>query len=325
MPHWPGPGPAGSYLAPWKFPAGLEFTGREGEHIEDRMADEALAFLRKNKDRPFYLNYWAFSVHGPWQAKEELVRRYNAKVDPDAPQRSPIYAAMVQSLDEAVGRLLDTLDELGLTENTIVVFFSDNGGVHWLDERMKKRDGLEAPPTSSAPLRGGKATIYEGGTRVPCAVIWPGRTRSDTTTDALLASVDFYPTIIEMLGLERAEDQKFDGVSQVRSILGQSPVRNTAYCFFPHYIPANGNLPGAWVRQGRYKLIRFFCDNPDQTDRFELYDLEKDIGESNNLAPTMPEKVAELDRMLARHLEKVQHLIPRPNPEYDSQAAPPRR
>lgn len=161
LPHWPGPGPAGSYVAPWKF---RDFDPQSpGQHIEDRMAKEAVAFMEKNKDKPFFVNYWMFSVHAPFDAKKELIEKYRGLVRPDNPQRSPTYAAMVESMDDAVGTLLDTLERLGIAKRTIVVFFSDNGGnmYNTIDETS---------PTSNAPLRGGKATVYEGGVRVPCVV-----------------------------------------------------------------------------------------------------------------------------------------------------------
>lgn len=316
IPHYPGPGPAGSYLGPWKFPPALKFTGQDGEHIEDRMAREAVDFIRAHKDKSFYLNYWAFSVHGPWDAKEDLVRTYRDKADPTSPQRNPVYAAMIHSLDDAVGTLVKTLDELKLTERTIIIFFSDNGGVHWLDERMKEQFKLETPPTSNTPLRGGKATLYEGGTREPCIVVWPGRTKPGSTTDALLSSVDFYPTLLEMVGVKAKAGQKFDGVSQVPAFLGTDAPRKTTFCFFPHNIQVTGSLPGVWVRQGHWKLIRFFHDNDNHSHRYELYDLAKDIGETQNLAEQKPEVVRELDALITQHLEETKSLLPKPNPAY---------
>ena len=158
------------------------------------MAAEAIKFIQANKDHPFFLNYWAFSVHAPFDGKADLTAKYRAKADPNDPQRCPVYGAMVQSLDENVGRLLDTLDELKLTENTIIVFFSDNGG-----NMYDRVEGI--PPTSNAPLRGGKATLYEGGTREPCVVVWPGKVKPGSRSDALLSSVDWYPTLLEMAGV----------------------------------------------------------------------------------------------------------------------------
>jgi len=302
VPHYPGPGPAGSYVAPWKFPAQLHFTGQPGEHIEDRMAEEAIRFIRANKDRPFYLNYWAFSVHAPFDGKQELIEKYRKKADPADEQRCPVYGAMVQSLDEAVGRLMETLDALQLSERTIVVFFSDNGG-----NMYNRVDGV--PPTSNRPLRGGKATLFEGGTRVPCAVIWPDKVKPGSTSDALLSSTDFYPTILEMLGLKPQPGQRFDGLSQVPALLGGRG-------FFPHYTPATGNIPGAWVRRGDWKLIRFFCDGPGQADRVELYNLREDIGETKDLAAANPQTVKQLDARLSAYLRDTRAILPEPNPSY---------
>jgi arylsulfatase A-like enzyme len=316
MPHTPAAGPGGGYLGPWNFWKG---QGKPGEHIEDRMADEAAQFIRAHRGRPFYLNYWAFSVHGPWQAKPELVKKYEAKAaqrPADAPQRNPVYAAMVESFDRAVGKLLDTLDELQLANRTILVLFSDNGGVHWLDDRMRTSFGLKAPPTSNAPLRGGKATLYEGGTREPCVVIWPGKVKPGTQTDALLSSVDWYPTLLDMAGLRPMDGQQFDGISQVPALLGTGRPRDTVYCFFPHYTPATGNVPGTWVRRGDWKLIRFHHDGDDQVDRFELYDLKDDPGEMTNLASKRPEKVQDLDALIGRHLADINALVPPKNPAY---------
>jgi len=154
VPHHPGPGPAGSFVAPWKF---AKITERiPGEHIEDRMAAEAVAWMENNRQRPFYLNYWMFSVHAPFDAKQTLIDKHRARVNPADPQRSGTYAAMIESMDDAVGTLLDALDRLNIADNTIIIFTSDNGG-NMYDEV----DGTT--PTSNAPLRGGKATTFGGG------------------------------------------------------------------------------------------------------------------------------------------------------------------
>jgi arylsulfatase A-like enzyme len=328
VPHHSGPGPAGSYVAPWKYPAELKFTGDPGEHIEDRMAREAIQFIKANKDRPFYLNYWAFSVHSPWDAKPELIEKYRKKAEAtgtNSPQRNPVCGAMVQSLDENVGKLMDTLDELGLAERTIVIFFSDNGGVHWAGMQRSGSTKYSAyediPITSNAPLRGGKATLYEGGTREACLVVWPGKVEPGAKNEAFLTSVDFYPTILEMLGLNPQPGQKFDGVSQVPALLGRSKPRDMLFCHFPHYTGqprATNSLasPATWVRRGDWKLIRFFCDNEDQTDRFELYNLKDDLGETRNLAAAKPDKVKELNVLIDGFLQETKALIPIPNPDY---------
>ena len=166
VPHWPGPGPAGSYVAPWKFP---DFDpNTPNEHIEDRMAKEAVKFMTEHQNEPFFLNYWMFSVHAPFDAKADLIEQYKTHVDPQDPQRSPTYAAMIESMDDAVGTLLDTLDRLDIADNTIIVFASDNGGNMYNE--------VDGTTTTNAPL-GGKATMYEGGVRGPAVVVYPGRWR----------------------------------------------------------------------------------------------------------------------------------------------------
>ena len=140
VPHWPGPGPAGSYVAPWKFKDFDADPGEPQQHIEDRMAKEAVAFMEKHKDRPFFLNYWMFSVHAPFDAKKALIEKYRGRVNPADPQRCPTYAAMVESMDDAVGTLLDTLDRLGIADRTMIVFFSDNGGNMYNDSGRHHAD-----------------------------------------------------------------------------------------------------------------------------------------------------------------------------------------
>ncbi|MEC7566769.1 MAG: sulfatase-like hydrolase/transferase [Planctomycetota bacterium] len=316
VPHWSGPGPAGSYVAPWKFPDGLDFDPTvPDEHIEDRMADEAVAFIEENQDKPFFLNYWAFSVHGPWDGKKELVEKYARKANPADSQRLPVYGAMVESLDDAVGRLLDTLDRLKLANDTIIIFFSDNGG-----NMYSRIDDL--PPTSNAPLRGGKATIYEGGTRVPCAVVWPGTIKAGDTTAALLSSTDWYPTLLEMLQIEKPTGLRFDGVSQVPALKGKTAPRESIVCFVPNYFPRPDTIPSTYIRHGPWKLIRFHADAKQGGDRFELYHLDDDIGETKNIADAHPTRVQQLDDAISAYLNNVDALVPVPNPNYDSKTVP---
>ncbi len=318
IPHWPGPGPAGSYVAPWKFPAKLNFTGQPGEHIEDRMSREAVTFITENKDRPFFLNYWAFSVHAPFDAKKQLIEKYTTLADANNPQRNPLYAAMVESLDDAVGTLLKTLDDLNLSRNTIIILFSDNGGVHWtaFKEHGDQSPYKDIPITSNAPLRGGKATICEGGTREPCVWVWPGVTKPGSKNDALVSSIDFYPTLLEMVGVKPHEGQKFDGMSIVPALRGEPLGRNTVFCHFPHYMPATGAIPSTYVRKGDWKLIRCYADNDDQSDRFELYNLKDDLGETTNLAAQMPDRVKELNALIDQFLKDTHAVIPTRNPAY---------
>ena len=316
VPHWWGPGPAGSYVAPWRFPDKLDFDPAvPSEHIEDRMATEAIAFIEKNREKPFFLNYWAFSVHGPWDGKQELIDKYARKADPESPQRLPVYGAMVESLDDAVGRLLDTLDRLELTEKTIIVFFSDNGG-----NMYSQVDGITV--TSNAPLRGGKATIYDGGSRVPCAVVWPGQIKPGSTSDAFLTSTDWYPTLLEMLEIKRPEGVKFDGFNQVPALLGKAGPRTSICCFVPSYFSRPGTIPSTYLRRGDWKLIRFHGDGEKGADRFELYNLKKDIGETRNLAAIKPQLVEQLNAEMDAYLLETEAIVPAANPAYDPDARP---
>jgi len=327
FPHWPGPGPAGSYVAPWKFPAALGVASKPGEHIEDRLADEAIAFITTHKDEPFYLNYWAFSVHAPYDAKPALVEKYRAKaakLPPGSGQRNPVYGAMVQSLDDNVGRLLDTLDALKLTEKTIIVFFSDNGGVHWTAgtaEAAATWDIANIPITSNAPLRGGKATTYEGGTREPCVIFWPGLTKPAVVNESIIQSIDFFPTFAEVLNLPVPATQAFDGKSFAPALRGAVHDRGPTFCHFPHTTPASGGLASTWVRVGDWKLIRFYGLGDGLSDLFELYNLKDDLGETKNLAAQFPARVQELNALLNGFLKDTAAVVPPPNPDFDPRAA----
>lgn len=313
IPHWPGPGPAGSFVAPWRY---RNFEPRTPkEHIEDRMGDEAVAFMEAHKDEPFYLNYWQFSVHAPFDAKEELIDAYRERVDPENPQQSPTYAAMVHSLDDNVGKILDALERLGLADSTVLIFYSDNGG-----NMYNHVDGGTA--TSNAPLRGGKASLYEGGIRVPAIVSWPGVTKGGTVNTAIVQSEDLYPTILEMAGLPVRKEQARDAVSMVPALKGRTPLREAMFSYFPHSPGVPDWMPPAvCVRQGAWKLIRAFHDTPEQNrHRYELYNLADDIGERANLAAREPERVRALDALIESFLERTGAARPAKNPNYDAEA-----
>ncbi len=306
LPHTPGPGPAGGYFAPWRF---WEGKGEDGEHIEDRMAVEASRFMRQNKDRPFFLNYWCFSVHAPIEGKPELVEKYRARANQDSAQRNPINGAMVETLDDAVGTLVGTIDELGIAEDTVIIFFSDNGGI------IHRFDGGVAV-TSNAPLRSGKSSIYEGGVREPLVFVWPGKVEAGSTSDEVVQSIDFYPTLLELTGTPRHPGTEFDGVSFVPALRGERLIREAIFTHIPSYSPATLQRPSTSVRKGDWKLIRFYCDGPGQTDRFELYNLREDIGESNDLSKAEPDRLTELNSLIDQFLLDTQAVIPRANPRY---------
>lgn len=308
LPHWPGPGPAGSYVAPWKFKNFKENYPKE--HIEDRMGDEIVKFLEENKEKPFFVNYWQFSVHGPFDAKEELIQKYRKTLDPKNPQNCPTYAAMVQSFDDNLGKILDTLDRLKLSENTIIVFYSDNGG-----NMYNLVDGTTA--TSNAPYRGGKASHYDGGIRVPAAVVWPGQTQKGIKSDALIQSEDIYKSLLEMTGLECPQNQGQDSISFVPVLKGKKGARTSVITYFPHQPRVPDVLPpSVAIRQGDWKLIRVFHDDQNQNHRYELYNVKKDVGERNNVADQNIEMVQELDKLIETFLVKTKAVVPIKNPAY---------
>jgi len=310
IPHWPGPGPAGSFVAPWKFPNFKEKT--PGEHLEDRMAAEAVAWMEQHKDRPFFLNYWQFSVHAPFDAKKALLEKYRPLVDPRSPQRSPTYAAMIESFDDAIGTLLDALDRLQLADQTIILFTSDNGG-----NMYNEVDGTT--PTCNAPLRGGKASMYEGGTRVPQIIAWPGVTAPGSRSDFLTQSEDFYPTLLEGLSLGSVPGQTFDGTSILPVLKGGRIERDSAFQYFPHSPGVPDWLPPSVSvhRRDGWKLIRIFHAGEGGRHRHLLYNLIDDLGEKNNLAGQRPELVAELDARIETFLAETNAVLPIPNPAFD--------
>ena len=309
VPHHPGPGPAGSYVAPWKF---ANFQQRvPGEHIEDRMAAEAVAWMEGNRGRPFYLNYWMFSVHAPFDAKQSLIEKHRARVNPADPQRSPTYAAMIESMDDAIGTLLDALDRLQIADNTIIIFTSDNGG-----NMYNEVDGTT--PTRNAPLRGGKATMFEGGTRVPCVIAWPGVTAAGSRSDAIVQSEDYYPTLLAGLGLNAAPDQRFDGCSVLPALRGAELARDAVFQYFPHNPGVPDWLPPAVsVHRGDWKLIRIFHGGENGAHRHLLFNLREDLSETTNLAAEQPELVAELDSLISQFLAETKAVVPIPNPAFD--------
>ena len=314
IPHWPGPGPAGSFVAPWKF---RNFKANyEGEHIEDRMAEESIQWMKSlPADKPFFMNYWQFSVHAPFNAKATLIDKYRKVIDPASAQKSPTYAAMVHSLDDAVGSLLDAIDEKGIADSTIIIFTSDNGGNMY--NTIKEDGGVT--PTSNAPLRGGKGTIFDGGIRVPCIVVWPGVTTPGSQSDELIQSSDFYPTLLNGLGIPLPENHPIDSIDIKPALQGKKLKREGIFTWFPSQTNVPDWLPpSVSVHSGKWKLIRvFFGDEELSQHDYKLYDLCEDIGEKNNLASARPRLVKKLDRMIEEHLTETSAVTPKPNPNFD--------
>ncbi len=316
-----GPGP-GSYFAPYRIPE-IE-DGPDGEYICERLTDEACTLLEKGarSDKPFFLYFAHFNVHAPYQAKPELVEHFKRKADPEATQRNPVMAAMLYSMDESVGKVLEKLDELQLADDTLVVFVSDNGGCHWNTKGAASKELLETPITSNEPLRGGKCSFYEGGVRVPLIVRWPGKVKAASRCSIPVHVVDFYPTLLEAVGAEPASKKILDGESIV-PLLTQTGglTRDAIFCHFPRSRTTADTVGGSFVRQGDYKLICFWGDGPDRANRYELYNLRKDIGESMDLSESMPEKVSKLSAILDAHLDRIGAKLPIRNPAYDPNAA----
>jgi len=279
------------YFFPWmrgdvSLP-GLE-SGVEGEYLADRLTDEAIRFITTPRDQPFFMYLSHYSVHTPLQAKAELVDRYRDK-PPATGHDNPTYAAMVQSVDEGVGRLLAALDEHGLADDTVVFFYSDNGGF--------------GPATSMAPLRGSKGMLYEGGIREPLIVRWPGRVAAGSRTDVPVIGTDMYPTLLEMAGAAPPAGQVLDGTSFLPVLTASGGLaERPLFWHFPAYLERDASVergqpwrttPVSAVRLGRYKLLWFFEDS-----RAELYDLDRDLSESRDLSQEMPDKAAELEALL---------------------------
>lgn len=291
-----GPGPPPTWYAPYTSIADLN-GGPEGEYITDRLTDEAIGFMQVQQDKPFFLLLQHYAVHVPLTAPEEVVQKYLDRGQPESKgQENATFLAMKEKMDDSFGRILAALEEMGIADNTIVIFFSDNGGVTYF--------------ANNGELRAGKKFLYEGGIRVPLAIRVPGLTSANATTAAPVNSVDFFPTLVDLTG--GAIDSlptTLDGVS-LRPVLagGGQLDRKALYWHMPQVGKDWAIIPpqGA-VRVGKWKFIHHYGDTkPD-----ELYNLENDIGERRNLARRHPERVAQMRAMLERHLDdtKAQRVI----------------
>ncbi len=273
-------------------------------HNVEAITERSLAFLEKNRDRPFFLYVTHNSIHNPLKGKSRLVAKYKAKRGADRPENNPIIAAMMEELDASVGRILAKLDELKLTDNTIVIFFSDNGGL--------------ASDARQTPLRSGKANLYEGGIRVPLIVRWPGVTRPGATCDEPVISTDFFPTFRDIFGATDIETDPIDGVSLLPLLRQEGTLHRPAiYWHYPHYHGSSIGPCGA-VRAGDFKLIEWYDPSiPGPGNTLELYNLKDDLGEKNNLARKMPAKAEQMRRMLDLWRYDVGAREMSLNPDYD--------
>lgn len=303
----------------------LAETGEEGEYLTTRLAKEAASFIENHRSRDFFLHFAPYAVHTPLQAPDSLVEKYRAKADtmdrPDRPdlgeehghewllvQNHPVFAAMVEIMDRAVGRIRRALREAGIAEETVILFSSDNGGLAVLDGSAT---GIGQPSTSNYPLRAGKGWLYEGGVRVPLIVRWPDVTEPGSVSEIPVMSTDFYDTIAEITGTSVPEDQGVDGRSLTPVLRGSASLeRERFYWHYPHY-HGSGNTPSGAMRSGPYKLVQYFA-----TDETELYNLSTDLAEEQDLSGERPSLTDSLRQELEGWRKQVDAQMPKKNPTY---------
>ncbi|WP_235296921.1 sulfatase [Portibacter marinus] len=310
---WEVGSPRGGYFSPWENPS-LP-NEEDGENLSMRLAKETVKFIRKERETPFlaYLSFYA--VHGPIQTTEEKWRKYRDKAEANGiadhgfemervlpirvTQDNPVYAGLVEQMDDAVGLVLDELESRGLMDQTIIVFTSDNGGVASGD----------AYSTSNQPLRGGKGYQWEGGIREPFFIQIPGVEHQNVEYPA--SGIDFYPTLLDYAGIDLPEDQIIDGVSLKPVIEGKSLGERPLYWHYPHY-GNQGGEPSSIIREGKWKLIHYY-----ENDHIELYDLEADLSEENDLSKSNPSKAKALKNQLSEWLKAVSANMPRKDEQHD--------
>lgn len=304
----------------------LTATGQPGENLTERLGEEAARFIREYRDRPFFLYLPFYAPHTPLEGRPVLVEEYQARAEAlgfaeeevwgteggnlhRRVQSHPVYAAMVETMDAAVGRVLRSLEENGVAQRTVVFFLSDNGGLAVLE------DGWGEPPTTNLPLRAGKGWLYEGGIRIPLIVRWPGAVPAGETETTPVNTSDILPTVLQIAGVEKRADVPLDGLSLVPVLRGrEAPERAEMYWHYPHY-HGSGHRPSSAIRSGEYKLIEWYEDG-----RVELYDLMADPGEVLDLSSERPEVVARLRKQLGAWLREVGAQVPAPNPAYTGAA-----
>lgn len=293
--------PPGGYFG---FKTPTMASRSQDEYLTDRLTDEAVGFIERNRDRPFFLYLPHYAVHIPLQPKPESLARFRDKAVGNSSQSNPVYAAMIQSLDEGVGRLMATLDRLGIADRTAVILTSDNGG-------LSVKEGPNTPATSNAPLRAGKGYLYEGGIRVPLIVSWPGVTQPGSVCDEPVIGIDLFPTALDMAGVDPIPGHP-DGESFVTLLRGDGRLKRDAlFWHYPHY-SNQGGKPGGAIRRGDLKLIESYEDG-----RRELYDLARDVGEGKDLAVERPEETASLGELLKEWRVSVRAQMPMLNPDFD--------
>ncbi|HIE96399.1 MAG TPA: aryl-sulfate sulfohydrolase [Fuerstia sp.] len=306
--EWGSPS-GGGYHSPYKYPNLVQ--KQKGEYLTDRLTDEAVKFIDDNKDQPFFLYLTHYAVHTPIQAKADITAKYQAKT-PGQHQKNAKYAAMIESVDDSVGRVLAKVEELGLTDNTVIVFYSDNGG--------------HIGATSNHPLRGAKGMLYEGGIREPFIVRWPGVTKAGSRCSEPIIGVDLYPTFAEITDSKLTDGYELDGLSIVPLLQDSAASldRDALFWHFPCFLQGSGDphggpfrtTPAGAIRMGDWKLIEWF-----ESGRLELYNLSDDLSEANDLSKSNPDKLAQLHSAMKQWRTDVSAPVPTtPNPKYDPDA-----
>lgn len=285
----------------WNMP-----PGKKGDYLTDELTDEAIKIVDYFQDQPFFLYLPYYAVHSPIEGKPSLAKEFANKVESGLRHQNAEYAAMVASVDASVGRILDKLDKLGISDRTAIFLTGDNGGL----------DNGRGQPTENAPLRAGKGSAYEGGVRVPGVARIPGVTPSGATCDEPIISYDFYPTILELTGVagDGAHNRNLDGVSLMPVLKDPSGSldRDSLVWHYPHYHPG-GAVPHSAIRHDGYRLVEFHTDG-----HVELYNLNDDIGESNDLADVQSGRAEQMRDELHAYLSSVDAQMPTPNPQYDA-------
>lgn len=294
-----------SYFSPYKI-ATLK-DGPKDEFLTDRLTEEAVNFMEKNKSRPFFIYLPHYAVHTPIQGKPDVVAKYQAKAA-DKGHSNPVYAALVESVDDGVGRLRAKLQELNLAQNTIFIFTSDNGGL----ANQVTPQGWTRGPTDNSPARLGKGSAYEGGVHIPLIITWPGVVQPGSTCDVPVISYDHVPTLLAATQTPLKDKQVVDGESLL-PLLGQTDTlaREAIHWHYPHYHPGSAR-PYSAIREGDWKLILFHEDN-----HVELYNLKLDPGEADNRASFDSVKAMQLREKLLNWLETSGAQIPEKNAKYD--------
>ena len=276
--------------------------GEPGEYLTDRLTDETIAFIKDNKDNPFFLYLPHFAVHTPLEAKQEMIRKYEA-VPEELRQGDPIYAAMIESVDESVKRVMQTLEELDLADDTVVIFTSDNGGM-W-------------KATDNSPLRGHKGTYWEGGVRVPLIIKWPGVSRTGRIVDTPVIGMDLYPTLLEAADLPMLPNQHLDGINLTPLLDKKNDLgREALFWHFPHYNNHPETMPQGSIVKGPWKLIESF-----DPAGIQLYNLQEDPSETREISRAIPELASALLEELRAWRSEVGADLMKPNPDFDPEMA----